>query len=192
MWAVVVVAAAVWGGTRGGDEAKNPAHDGQETAVLPSASRSPTDEATGSASPPPTATARYTAIIKNKPLTIRAGSVSNVDLDIPKVDPAGDSADTEKVEIQYSDSPFETHPLGFLTTMGKSDGTTPEACKSGTETNALPPDIHSSELTTILRKGVVLCTVTTDGNLAMLKITEVGDDRHRPDVVTELTVWRTR
>jgi serine/threonine protein kinase len=195
VWAVLVVAVAAWGFTHGGDETNSSASDGQETTTsLPSASTSPTDETTGaptgSTSPTPTATARYTAIVKKKSFTIRPGALSNVDLDVPKVDPAGDSADTEGVEIQYSDSPFETHPLAFLTTTGKSDGTTPEACKSGSETDVLPPELHFDEMRTTLRKGTVLCTVTTDGNLAMLEITGIGDDRYRPDYVTELTLWK--
>ncbi|CAM5631249.1 Serine/threonine-protein kinase PknD [Streptomyces alboniger] len=190
VWAVVVVAAAAWGFTHDWAETNSSA-DGQETITSPpSASTSPTDETTGSTSPTPTATARYTAIIKKKSFTIRPGARSNVDLDVPKVDPTGDSADTEGVEIQYFNSPFDTHPLDFLTTTGKSDGTTPEACKSGSETNVLPPSLHFEELTTTLRKGTVLCTVTTDGNLAMLEITGIGDDRHRPDYVTELTLWK--
>ncbi|MFB7715126.1 hypothetical protein [Streptomyces sp. NPDC056105] len=48
-----------------------------------------------------------------------------------------------------------------------------------------------------LTKGMVLCTVTSDDNLAMLRITDVVPDTEQglsgdmPDYVTTLTLWKS-
>ncbi|MFD3564822.1 hypothetical protein ACFWVU_34955 [Streptomyces sp. NPDC058686] len=66
--------------------------------------------------------------------------------------------------------------LRFLTPMGRSTGTTPEACRTGVDTDALPAAIPG------------------DDNLAMLRITDVLPDAKQglssdmPDYVTTLTL----
>ncbi|MER7198208.1 MULTISPECIES: hypothetical protein [unclassified Streptomyces] len=48
-----------------------------------------------------------------------------------------------------------------------------------------------------LTKGMVLCTVTSDDNLAMLRVTDVVPDTKQglssdmPDYVTTLTLWKS-
>ncbi|MFC9625129.1 hypothetical protein ACFTXM_35955 [Streptomyces sp. NPDC056930] len=80
------------------------------------------------------------------------------------------------------------------TPMGKSTGPTPEQCLQGSQSDVLPSEIREKEL----RRGQTLpvstrlCTVTSDGNLSMLKITKVEkratDDL--PGYFTELTLWQ--
>ncbi|MER5689558.1 serine/threonine-protein kinase [Streptomyces sp. NPDC002205] len=188
--AVVVAAVAVSALTGGGDEpAGQPS--GGPTATSPGQStQAPTGGTSVKPSPTQTAAADYRVIFKRKPFTIRPGRWSDVDLDVPKANSNGAFEAEEGTEIHYIDSFAYSKPLVFLTTMGISDGTTPQACRSGSETNVLPPDLDRDELTTTLRKGRVLCTVTTDGNLAMLEITDVVERSTYPDYVTRLTLWK--
>ncbi|WP_329579046.1 hypothetical protein [Streptomyces sp. NBC_01361] len=83
--------------------------------------------------------------------------------------------------------------------MGRSTGTTPEACRTGVDTDALPAAISADDLDAgkSLTKGMVLCTVTSDDNLAMLRITDVVPDTKQglssdmPDYVTTLPLWKS-
>ena len=119
---------------------------------------------------------------------------THVDLDKATVQPNGQIGDTSDYEIEYQD--WSGASMRFLTTFGKADGTTYEACKTGVGADALSGEITRDDLNkqTYIAKGAVLCTITSSGNLAMLKVTDVtpssdsGDGM--PTFSTLLTVWK--
>ncbi|MFI9779479.1 serine/threonine-protein kinase [Streptomyces sp. NPDC051956] len=196
---VVVVALAVivaWaiarpdGGTEG---ASGTGADGKHTGT-PTATSSP------STSSSPSPQDAYAVVFKDKPLTLRApafNSGTHVDLDAPKLFPDGEIGQDDGMELTYQD--WGDSDLRFLTPMGRSTGTTPEACSTGVDTDALPAAIPGDDLDAgkTLTKGMVLCTVTSDDNLAMLRITDVVPDTKQglssgmPDYVTTLTLWKS-
>ncbi|MDI3406185.1 serine/threonine-protein kinase [Streptomyces cavernicola] len=169
-----------------------------------SAKPTATDDPTGAPSDAPSDPASprqptYTAVFKDKPLTLRApawNSGTHVDLDAPKVFPDGEIGEDEGMELTYQD--WSDHDLRFLTPVGRSAGRTPEACRTGVDTDTLPAAVPGAQLEkgTTLTEGTVLCTVTSDNNLAMLRITEVvpstdeGLSSDMPDYVTSLTLWQ--
>lgn len=79
------------------------------------------------------------------------------------------------------------------TPWGKSAGTTPEQCLEGARDDVLPAQIEAEDLRTTIPVGTVLCTETDEGNLAMLKVTDIttgaGD---LPDYATKLTLFKQR
>ncbi|MGW2677994.1 serine/threonine-protein kinase [Streptomyces sp. NPDC001436] len=153
-------------------------------------------------SPPPSSSpkAAYTLVFQDKPLTLRAPAFNtgtHVDLDAPKLFPDGKIGEDTGMELTYQD--WGDSDLRFLTPMGRSSGTTPEECRTGVDTDTLPASIPKKDLTegAALAKGTVLCTVTSDHNLAMLRITDVvppakngGLSSGMPDYVTTLTLWK--
>ncbi|MGW6686740.1 serine/threonine-protein kinase [Streptomyces sp. NPDC054961] len=160
-----------------------PAPSGPKTA--PSASASPKSA--------------YTPVFQDKPLTLRAPSTNTgtyVDLDAPKVVPNGEIGKAQGMELTYQD--WSDAGLAFLTATGKSPGGTPEECRDAVATDTLTSKVPGTQLKQgkVLTKGTVLCTVTSDGNLAMLRITDVIIDTSKgsigpmPDYVTTLTLWK--
>ncbi|WP_445548561.1 protein kinase domain-containing protein [Frankia sp. CiP1_Cm_nod1] len=202
--AVIVAVAATW--KLAGGENKSPEATGGSTsrnALTTSQSQAPsagpTDAAAETTSQTATATDHYTVIFESKSLIIRAPSsrqYSDVNLDIPKITPRPGyaSGDQNASEIEYADAVEVTGESGslltFLTPTGKSDGTTPQACKSGAETNVLQSRIVGKDLATMLPKNTVLCTLTTDDNLAMVKIINVVARGDTLDFITEATLWK--
>ncbi|MFF9060392.1 serine/threonine-protein kinase [Streptomyces sp. NPDC014882] len=213
--AAIVVAGAAWG-LAGGDEpdgkdgaaAGNTARATPSGPVSPAAATSasasapagdglPTDapaSASASASSSASAGGGYTPLFENKPLTLRAPSplaYTHVDLDLPKTYAEGGSAAPDGIELTYNEFGGSS-TLSFLTTTGISEGATAEQCAAAADTNALPATITGKkDLLALLPEGTVLCTVTTDGNLAMLRITEVETRvENIPDYTTELTLWK--
>ncbi|MFI6548085.1 protein kinase [Streptomyces prunicolor] len=191
--AVVVVAGAAWVFTRDDDK-----DTGAKGGTGQTASSTPTGT---TASPSTSSTAGgYTVVFKDKPLTLRAqfttgrSSYTNVDLDAPRIDTHASSS-TTGAELQYAEW-GTTHPLNFVTTTGKSAGPTPEQCAEGAAANALPSQLADTDQGKELTKGTLLCTVTDEKNLAMLKITDVVLQKDASgytarDYVTELTLWKT-
>ncbi|MEU8651281.1 serine/threonine-protein kinase [Streptomyces sp. NPDC048737] len=208
--AAVVVAGTAWGLT-GGDTSddKDGAAAGDTAQASPSGPGSPaaatsasaggglptdssvSDSASASASAP--ASGGYTPLFENKPLTLRAPSpmaYTYVDLDLPKIH-AESGTYPDGIELTYNEFGGST-TLSFLTTTGVSEDTTAEQCAAAADTNALPATITGKkDLLALLPEGTVLCTVTKDGNLAMLRITKVEMRvENLPDYTTELTVWK--
>lgn len=191
--AVVVVAAAAWVLTRDDDK-----DTGAKGGTGQTASSAPTGS---TASPSTSSTAGgYTAVFKDKPLTLRAqfttgrSSYTNVDLDSPRIDTHASSS-TTGAELQYAEW-GTTHTLNLVTTTGKSAGPTPEQCAEGAAANALPSQLAGTDQGKELTKGTLLCTVTDEKNLAMLKIKDVVVQKDASgiearDYVTELTLWKT-
>ncbi|WP_235456241.1 protein kinase domain-containing protein [Streptomyces olivochromogenes] len=188
--AVTLAAAVTWvivsphGGTGRADDTRA---DGKHTGT-----------STPTSSPSPSSAA-YTLVFKDKPLTLRApayNSGTHVDLDAPKLFPDGEIGQDNGMELTYQD--WGDSDLRFLTPMGRSTGTTPEACSAGADTDTLPASIPADDLNQgkTLAKGMVLCTITSDNNLAMLRITGVLPDTKKglssdmPDYATTLTLWK--
>lgn len=200
--AVLAGAGTVW--LLDEDDAKDDAKATAARQETPAAPASGSPDPAAASSPPkssPSASAApkaaYTVVFQDKPLTLRAPSSStgtHVDLDAPKVVPNGGIGEDEDMELTYHD--WSDAGLVFLTATGKSPGSTPEECEDAVATNALASKLTSDQLHQgkELTKGTVLCTVTSDGNLAMLRITEVvpnkGTFRPVPDYVTALTLWK--
>ncbi|HEY5834129.1 serine/threonine-protein kinase [Streptomyces sp.] len=194
----------------GGDEAVGKSTDSPSPSVgsptpPPSATTSPaaapTDPGTGtgtgtSTAPEPAGPGQL--LFQNRKFVIRSpafNSGSHVDLDHATVQPNGGIGDTDGYEIEYQSWSGES--MRFLTTFGKAGGTSYEACRQGVGADALPGEIYNEDLESekYITKGTVLCTVTSDGNLARLEITEVtpgGDPMTAPmpSYTTLLTMWK--
>ncbi|POX38847.1 hypothetical protein C3486_20970 [Streptomyces sp. Ru73] len=143
--------------------------------------------------PPPTQPQDREKLLAARPFALRAPSEPNVigvDLDTPKVKPPNEvtSSDDELQLSEISDGDWE-----FRTTTGISAGKTFEQCLQGVQGNALPSRIDAKDLRKqrTIRVGTVLCTETSEGNLAMLEVTSItpSADSDLPDVQTKLTVW---
>jgi tRNA A-37 threonylcarbamoyl transferase component Bud32 len=199
--ALVVVATAAWVLTKDDDTDKNQG-GGERSASSPAAGAQAPGGTTPSTGTSPTGNATptgYTEIFKDKPLTLRAqftsgrNSYTNVDLDAPKIDAKGFSTGKGN-ELQYEEF-GETYTLRFLTTMGKSAGTTPEECAEGAAADVLPSELGDDAQGEQLTPGTMLCTVTDEDNLAMLTIKDVVVQKDAAgvegrDYVTELTLWK--
>ncbi|WUL73872.1 protein kinase [Streptomyces sp. NBC_00343] len=191
--AVVVVAAAAWVLTR---------DDGKDTGAKGGTGQTSSSAPTGTTASPSTSSTAggYTAVFKDKPLTLRAqfttgrSSYTNVDLDSPRIDTHASSS-TTGAELQYAEW-GTAHTLNLVTTTGKSAGPTPEQCAEGAAANALPSQLADADQGKELTRGTLLCTVTDEKNLAMLKIKDVVVQKDASgiearDYVTELTLWKT-
>jgi predicted Ser/Thr protein kinase len=152
-----------------------------------------------STDPAPTSTGTPELVFRDRKFVLRSPAFNtgtHVDLDGATADPNGGIGDTKGFEIEYQD--WSGSSMRFLTTFGKSDGTSFEACRAGVGADALPGEIYKDDLDSdkYFTKGSVLCTVTTDGNLAMLQITgETPSDNSSmtapmPSYTTLLTLWR--
>lgn len=143
---------------------------------------------------PPAQQSSYKVIFKDRPFALRAPaepSVIGVDLDEPRISGPGEFTDSDD-ELELSE--VSGGKWQFRTPMGKSTGATPEQCLQGSQSDVLPSEIREKELQRgqTLPVGTRLCTVTSDGNLAMLKITKVVKraTNDLPDYFTELTLWQ--
>ncbi|MFF4080772.1 protein kinase [Streptomyces sp. NPDC001777] len=143
---------------------------------------------TGSKNPPP---ASYKEIFKDKPLNLRTPSgLDNtyVDMDVPLVDPnAGIDSDDRELNASYD-------TLEFNRALGKANGETPEACHTAAKQNPLPSSVSSETLNkekTIVA-GDVMCSVTSEGNLAQWKISNVvfNTSERTPTYEGTLTLWK--
>ncbi|WP_329403551.1 serine/threonine protein kinase [Streptomyces virginiae] len=182
-----------------GGERQTAGDSKDKTAEAPK-DAAPKDAATaaqgGGSTPAPQASGRtYTAVFKDKPVKFLAprefGKVNAVDLDFPKVAPFGD--------IGYSDRELA---MGYdsvesVTPFGKSKGATPEQCETGAATDPIPDKLPQSDLggaDSAIVQGDLLCSVTSKGNLAMVKIVGVEPSTDRlykvPTYLTEVTLWK--
>lgn len=181
-------------GTRTGSPSASAGPSGGQPTDPGSGSGDPgtgTPSVTGTSGTPP-------VLIQDRKFVIRSpasSTGSHVDLDNAVVQPNGGIGDTDAYEIEFQD--WSGASMRFLTTFGKSDGTSFEACRDGVGADALPSEIFKGDLDDekYFTKGTVLCTVTSQGNLAMLQITDVtpsGDSltSPMPSYTTLLTVWK--
>ncbi|WP_406083842.1 protein kinase domain-containing protein [Streptomyces virginiae] len=150
----------------------------------------------GGSTPAPQASGRtYTAVFKDKPVKFLAprefGKVNAVDLDFPKVAPFGDIGYNDRELAMGYDS------VESVTPFGKSKGPTPEQCETGAATDPIPDKLPQSDLggaDSAIVQGDLLCSVTSKGNLAMVKIVGVEPSTDRlykvPTYLTEVTLWK--
>ncbi|MFD6278765.1 protein kinase [Streptomyces sp. NPDC060209] len=201
--AVVLAVVVTWMVARPDDEGTDTSAGPRPTSGTGSASASPKESGSagpGQGSAAPAGEVAYTEVFAGKPLTIRApayGTGTHVDLDSPKLFPNGRIGEKEDLEMTYQD--WSNDDLQFLTPMGRSAGKEPQQCRDGADTDTLPSSVLAEDLKAgeIISKGTILCTVTAEGNLAMLEITDVlpnsvkGDLANElPDFVTKLTLWK--
>ncbi|GGV09058.1 hypothetical protein GCM10010260_53920 [Streptomyces filipinensis] len=191
---VAVAVGAAWsfyGDTGHGTGAK--AGSRRTPATSPGGQSAPKKKAPSATATKSPAAKRYEPLFKDRPLTIGppgTGVAITVDLDKPKVDPAGEIGD-DAAEIQYI-----YQYLTFRTATAKSPGTTPKVCRQAVDSAPLPSELPNDALDQgkALKKGDVLCTVTSEGNLAMLRLTGVVDSGATsfdpPGYTGLLTVWK--
>ncbi|WP_260462054.1 serine/threonine-protein kinase [Streptomyces lateritius] len=198
--ALAVAATATWTFTRS-DDTDNTQRSGGQPASSPTASAQGPGGTTPSTSASPSGNAMpngYTEIFKDKPLTLRAQFTSNrisftrVDLDGPKITNAISAGKGNELEYEEFGG---TYTLRFLTTTGKSAGTTPKECAEGAAADVVPSELDDNAQGEQLTPGTVLCTVTDEDNLAMLIIKNVVIQKDNEgfkarDYVTELTLWK--
>ncbi|WP_327417725.1 serine/threonine protein kinase [Streptomyces sp. NBC_01233] len=194
--AVALVAGGTWYLTReDGDAGKATASDDKQKTAEQPKDAAPAAQSSGSAAAPQSSAPAYTAVFKDKPLKLLAGrefgQQYDVDLDFPKVAPFG--------EIGWKDRELG---MGFNdiqsgTPFGKSKGPTPEQCETGAATNPIPEKLPSSDLSgadSAIVQGDLLCTVTSKGNLAMVKIVTIEPSPSKqytiPTYLTEVTLWK--
>ncbi|MZD05796.1 hypothetical protein GTW43_11965, partial [Streptomyces sp. SID5785] len=136
-------------------------------------------------------------IIDAQPFALRAPAepeVRPVDLDEPRIY-AHDETDDGNEELVMSEvgGPDSGGRWELQTPMGISSGASYAKCKQAPGSNALSGSIESTELKRqrTIKVGTVLCTRTSEGNLAMLVIERItpssGSDL--PDIQTKLTLW---
>ncbi|MFC8450615.1 serine/threonine-protein kinase [Kitasatospora sp. NPDC057223] len=196
--AAVLVAGAVW--VSGQDDPKGNRSAGGPTTTAPGAApapqqSSPAEAASASATPAkvtPKATGRYELIFDRKPFSIRGpgdAQFSRIDLDAPQVVSISAPFGDDEMEMVYQDAHSEHSKLSFRTTTGTSAGTSADECRSDAGANAVRREMQAKELGATLTPGTILCTVTSKGNLAMLRITAVEPSGTAYDFTTELTLW---
>ncbi|WP_328960162.1 serine/threonine-protein kinase [Streptomyces virginiae] len=201
---VLVVALAAGGAwyftskdDKGGE--RQTAGDSKDKAAEAPKDAAPKDAAAaqgGGSTPAPQASGRtYTAVFKDKPVKFLAprefGKVNAVDLDFPKVAPFGDIGYNDRELAMGYDS------VESVTPFGKSKGPTPEQCETGAATDPIPDKLPQSDLggaDSAIVQGDLLCSVTSKGNLAMVKIVGVEPSTDRlykvPTYLTEVTLWK--
>lgn len=149
----------------------------------------------GGSTPAPQASGRtYTAVFKDKPVKFLAprefGKVNAVDLDFPKVAPFGDIGYNDR-ELAMGYDSVERDPVR------QEQGPHPEQCETGAATDPIPDKLPQSDLggaDSAIVQGDLLCSVTSKGNLAMVKIVGVEPSTDRlykvPTYLTEVTLWK--
>ncbi|MFJ6482616.1 serine/threonine-protein kinase [Streptomyces sp. NPDC091682] len=195
--AVALAAGGTWYVTREdgkGDDRQTAGGSKEKTAEAPK-DVAPAAQG-GGATPTPQASGRtYTVVFKDKPVKFLAprefGKINVVDLDFPKVAPFADIGYNDReLAMGYDD-------VQSGTPFGKSKGATPEQCETGAATDPIPERLPQSDLggaDSAIVQGDLLCTVTTKGNLAMVKIVSVEPSTDRvykvPTYLTEVTLWK--
>ncbi|MFF9811836.1 serine/threonine-protein kinase [Streptomyces sp. NPDC014006] len=166
--------------------------DGKQSEQPTHSATPPSPDPTVSDSGTPSPDSGYTAVFTDRTFALRSPgpvAVVQADLDIPKVHGTSDITSGNEIELDE----VSGGRWSFKTPWGKSAGTTPEQCLEGARGNVLPAQIEAEDLRTTIPVGTVLCTETDEGNLAMLKVTDItagaGD---LPDYATKLTLFKQR
>ncbi|ANZ18369.1 serine-threonine protein kinase [Streptomyces noursei ATCC 11455] len=192
--ALVAVVGVTWTVARAGSPGDdvNSRHSSSSGPVTPTPAHQNTTPP--AQTPSPDQNAGYQVVFKDRPFALRAPAAADfnsIDLDVPKAMPG----------VQGDDSPFEIsyvsvagEGLTFRTPMGRSTGRTAQACLDGSHTDVLPKTMKREELDKgrTIHVGTLLCTETTDGNLAMVEITGMTPNTasEMPDFATKVTLWK--
>ncbi|MEW2414759.1 serine/threonine-protein kinase [Streptomyces sp. NPDC046866] len=185
---LVAVAGTAWALSGGGDDTADQA----KPAPGKGAHESPAAGGQSAAAPQPAKKPEYTEVFKDRQLVIATPAVGQyitVDMDAGKVAPKGEIGD-KKAEIGYL-----LQDLNFLTPFAKSPGADPEVCRQAVDSAPLPAEIPNTTLIKAkpLAKGDVLCTLTSEGNLARFEltaVTETGTSVDPPAFTGNLTLWK--
>ncbi|QKW08392.1 serine/threonine protein kinase [Streptomyces sp. NA04227] len=158
-------------------------------------------KAGGDASPSASA-GQYTVVVKGQTVTFGMdpkrkilGSFVDLDEHLPVTD-----SDTSIPELQ---APPKGEKLRFYyREFGKSEGPTAHQCEQGITEHALARTLEATNLIdggALLKKGDLLCGMTSGEHLAMLKITNVQQyvDKDNgntlvPGYTAELTLWKPK
>ncbi|MGW6845898.1 serine/threonine-protein kinase [Streptomyces sp. NPDC054958] len=178
-----------------GDSEQKPAESPKDASPAARAGGStPSSSASGSSSGAPGART-YTAVFKDKPVKFLAprefGKFNDVDLHFPKVAPFGNiSSSDQELTMGYDG-------IRTSTSFGMSKGITPEQCETGAATDPIPNKLREADVTgadSTIVQGDLLCTVTSKGNLAMVKIVSLEPSTDKsyttPTYLTEVTLWK--
>ncbi|MFF3622612.1 serine/threonine-protein kinase [Streptomyces sp. NPDC002467] len=196
--AVVLTLGGAWYLTRDDGKGKTEAKAEGKAADQPKPSSSSSGaqgQAPASAAPQTPAAPAYAVVFKDTPVKFLGprefGKYNDVDLDFPKVAPFLEMPSSNR-ELQMG---FDA--VTSDTSFGKSKGPTPEECAAGAATNPIPDKLNGAALNgadAAIVKGDLLCTVTTKGNLAMVKIMAVEPSPDKlydiPTYLTEVTLWK--
>ncbi|MEW2413967.1 serine/threonine-protein kinase [Streptomyces sp. NPDC046866] len=160
----------------------------------------PAASASGSASPGPAAATAsaaapkgktYKVVFENQAFALRWPSTgyTQFDLDTPSAFPSG--AQNGRIELTYATvgGPPNNHEIVFATPTGLSDSPAPDACHTAVGANALSGRLDAATIDKELTAGRMLCTVTLEGKLAMMRIDRVEPNDGKPEFFTRLTVW---
>ncbi|RKN40951.1 serine/threonine protein kinase [Streptomyces hoynatensis] len=146
-------------------------------------------------SPPPTEaeTAQepepepYTLLIEAQPFELRTDDYTDVGVDYDEPFAGTDVDDYDALELYLGDSLKERWE--FQTATGLASGPTAQECELGSRTNVLPESLDYADFEDTLPVGSLLCTTTSEGNIALLEVTALTPVDDRYDVSTLLTVW---
>lgn len=182
--AVALAVTLTWTVARAGstsDDGRGKGHD--EESVQPT---HPTEPAPTTSTPDDDG---YVVVFRDRPLSLRSPGTANivrVDLDVPQV--VQDTPGRDIMLSEVSGGRWE-----FYTPMGKSTGKTPQQCLQGALGDVLPTEIGAQDLRTTVPVGTLLCTVTSENQLAMLEVTDItAGHGNLPDYTTRLTLWQRR
>ncbi|MFE1869512.1 protein kinase [Streptomyces sp. NPDC059496] len=194
---VALAAGGTWYFTHNDDKdgAQQTAGDSKDKTAEASKDAAPAAQSSGSTPAPQASGRTYIAVFKDKPVKFLAprefGKINAVDLDLPKVAPFGDIGYKDRELAMGYDS------VESVTPFGKSKGATPEQCETGAATDPIPDKLPQSDLggaDSAIVQGDLLCTVTSKGNLAMVKIVGVEPSTDKlykvPTYLTEVTLWK--
>ncbi|MEU9117048.1 serine/threonine-protein kinase [Streptomyces sp. NPDC048483] len=167
--ALVATAGVVWTVIPGGDDS---AGKHASTKTRDHAGSGPSNEADAPVQ------AGYRLAFEDKPISLGYPSslhgFSNTDLDVAVNDK--NAPEAKQVSTSNSEITMWSSEILFRTTFGKSLGVTPQECSTAPKSNPIPHAWQARELGGRKRisQGDLLCTVTSNGNLALFKITEAS------------------
>ncbi|WP_165989307.1 hypothetical protein [Streptomyces sp. YIM 98790] len=161
----------------------DPGNGGQETGA-PAESADPSETEAAEA---------YTVVHDRVPLTLRAPAqrtYTHVEPDDATITPNEGNYLVGGVEFLYGNWNPAVAGLEFLTPTGLAREPGPESCRTGQRTDVLPGPVLMADLAEgdPVGSGTLLCTVTTEGDLAMLEVTGISDEE-LPEITAELTLW---
>lgn len=192
--AAVAVAALVFAGwTYARDDTEgDAAKDGAATGTgRPAASGTPQGGATAPAGGASPKAGTYKVVFQDQSFALRWPSTgyTKFDLDAPQAVPSG--ADSSRMEMSYAQvgGVRDNYELHFETPTGVSEDADPAHCKTSAGANALSAKIEAAQVAKQIVPGTILCTVTKEGKLAMMRIVQVDANDGRPDFLTRLTLW---
>lgn len=157
-----------------------PPSPGGSSTPSPSPSSSSFPSATPAASPD----SLYHLTFSRKPLRASWPSCYTwVDLDVPRV-----TDDNDIDDLEYANCGYGGDLNGGGESFGegpKSEPKTAEECVDFAQTQGI-----ERVLVRNLRLSMTFCSVTSEGNVAWLRLVRMSGDRDQPDLHFEMTLWK--